>query len=337
MTRTAVVGVGRWGKNLLRTFHGLGGLWGFAERDPELRALRAESYPDVEAVEGLEDVINRGEAEAVVLATPVVRHFEMCRRALEAGLHVFVEKPITLDVREAEELLDLANTNGRVLMVGHLLLYHPAVTKLKELCEEGRLGELYYLYAQRVNLGQIRRDENAMWSLAPHDISIVLHFFGESPVSVSAIGSSYVPFNRNVEDVVFLNMRFADGRIANIHSSWLDPSKVRRITLVGSHGMALFDDMEPDRRLRIFDKRAMADSGSAVPSSPVPVHDGESWTPELPAAEPLRLEAMHFLECIRTGRQPLSDGKNGLAVLRVLAAAQRSLHKGGDPVKLSTM
>ena len=234
---------------------------------------------------------------------------------------------------QAEELVELAKEKDRILMVGHLLLYHAAIERMKALIDEGELGELYYMYGQRINLGKVRRDENALWSLAPHDISIALHMFGKPPVKVAAVGSAYIQKEKNIEDVVFLTLFFDDGKMANFQLSWLDPHKTRCMTLVGSKKMLVFDDMEANDKVKIYDKGVQ--SGDVAPEmQAIPVRSGETTTVILPAAEPLKQEALHFLACIENGSQPLSDGQNGLDVLKVLAAAQRSLQANGLPMEL---
>ncbi len=333
MTKVAVVGSGGWGKNHVRVFHQLGVLWGVAELDEKRRAEQAALYPEIQLVENVQDVIDAGQVDAVVVATPAGAHYEIAKQALLAGLHVFVEKPLTLDVTQAEELVTLAKEKDRILMVGHLLLYHAAVERMKALLDEGELGDLYYMYGQRINLGKVRRDENALWSLAPHDISIALRMFGKPPVKVAAVGSAYIQKDKNIEDVVFLTMFFDDGKIANFQLSWLDPHKTRCMTLVGSKKMLVFDDMEAVDKVKLFDKGVQpGDHGPDMQA--IPVRSGETLAVELPAAEPLKQEALHFLDCIQNGSQPLSDGQNGLDVLKVLAAAQRSLQANGLPMEL---
>jgi len=242
-----------------------------------------------------------------------------------------VEKPITLDVAQAEELATLAEARGLVLMVGHLLMYHPAMTRLKEMVDQGALGDVYYLYTSRLNLGQVRRHENAMWSLAPHDISVALYLLGEQPAEVAAQGLTYL--QPGIPDTVFLTLRFASGRAAHVHVSWLDPHKVRRITVVGSQKMAVFDDVDSTEKLRVYDKGvqrpAYENYGEALT-----LRFGDIQIPQLDMREPLRLECQHFADAILNRRTPLSDGRNGVAVLRVLAAGQRSLDQNGQPMRI---
>ena len=268
---------------------------------------------------------------ALVVCAPSPFHAPLARAALEAGKHVLVEKPLAPTVAEAEDLVLRAKKARRVLMVGHLLLYHPAVRLLKGLVSRGALGRVHYLYAQRTNLGRIRRDEGALLSLGPHDVSVMAHLLGAWPEAVSAQGAAYVQPER--EDVVFLTLRFPGGRLGHVHLSWLDPHKVRRLTIVGSEKMAVFDDMEPAEKIRIHDKGAM-------PSEPGTMHEalalrfGETRIPRLSAAEPLREELRAFLRSAAKGTRPLADGASGVEVVRVLAAAERSLAARGREVSV---
>jgi predicted dehydrogenase len=259
----------------------------------------------------------------VALVTPAPTHHALARHALLAGKHVFVEKPMTLRADHAEELIELADHVGRKLMVGHLLEYHPAIELMKHELEAGSLGQSYYMYCQRLNLGVVRRDENAFWSLAPHDVSVVLYLFEQEPVSIEACGQDFL--QAGIEDVVFASLRFADGRMAHIHVSWLDPCKTRSMVLVGSEKMLLFDDMQPTEKIRIFDKNAYPEfAGAGVPSA-IHVRHGDILIPRLPGQEPLVREAAHFVDAILNDTQPRSDGRDGLRVVRVLEEVERQL------------
>jgi predicted dehydrogenase len=261
-----------------------------------------------------------------------VTHFELARRALASGKDVFVEKPMTLTYEHAVELVEAADAGERILMVGHLLEYHAGVDKMKELLDTGELGEPYYLYSERLNLGRIRSDENALWSLAPHDISIILYLLGEEPISVAAQGAAYI--RPDIEDVVFLGMRFPGNRFAQIHVSWLDPHKVRRTTLVGSKRMVVFDDMQGSEKIRIYDKGVDPNGMYVAYSESLTLRFGEVIVPALKMTEPLKRECEHFVECVKNRTTPRSDGRDGMRVVRVLDAAQRSLKSGGLPVTL---
>jgi predicted dehydrogenase len=276
-------------------------------------------------------MLEKKDIDAIVVVTPAVLHYKQVRDALEAGKHVFVEKPMSLSVREAAELEDLARTRKLTLMVGHLLIYHPAVNKLKSLISDGELGEVYYLYAQRVNLGKVREDENALWSFAPHDISVVLYLIGEEPEVVTATGECYL--QKGIEDVVFLTMKFPGRQMAQIQLSWLDPHKERKLTVVGSKKMAVFDDVQASEKIRIYDKGVDKPPEYGSYGEYLTLRDGDILIPRIKMQEPLRLECEHFIECVRTGKRPVTDAKSGVGVVRILEAAQQSLDKGGVPVK----
>jgi predicted dehydrogenase len=272
--------------------------------------------------------------DAVAVAVDAPNHFALARAALEAGRHVFVEKPLALSVEEAETLCALADRRGRTLMVGHLLLYHPAIVTTRSLIDRGELGELLYMYARRVNLGIVRESENAWWSLAPHDIAVALHLARGVPAQVNVMGASYLQRERGIEDIAFATLRFEGGFLAHLHVSWLDPHKRRSLTVVGSRQMLTFDDTVTTEKLRIYDKSAMPRPGHTTYAEGVGVRSGTVVSPILPNVEPLRLECDHFLECVRTGERPRSDGRQGLAVVKVLEAGQRSMRLGGQPVEV---
>lgn len=333
MVTLGQVGLGYWGPNLLRNFNGLAQARVKVCCDLDEAALRrvGSLYPGMTITGDYDALLGDPEVEGVIVTAPTPAHYPLAKAALLSGRHVFVEKPIALAVAEAEELVALAQERGRVLMVGHLLMYHPAVTRLKQLVEGGELGEVYYLYASRLNLGQVRRSENAMWSLAPHDISVALYLLGEEPEAVAAQGLTYL--QPGIPDTVFLTLRFASGRAAHVHVSWLDPHKVRRITVVGSQKMAVFDDADSTEKLRIYDKGVQRPAYDSYGDS-LSLRFGDISIPRIDMREPLRLECQHFIDCIVNGQTPLSDGRNGVQVLRVLEAGQRSLELGGEPVML---
>jgi predicted dehydrogenase len=328
------VGLGYWGPNLLRNFQELSGarVKTVCDLDRDALAQVMERYPGLAGTQDYDDLLDDPEIEAIVVTSSAATHYRLAKPALEAGKHVFVEKPIALQVDQAETLVRLADDRGLTLMVGHLLLYHPAVTRLKELVDGGELGDIYYVYTERRNLGKVRVDENAMWSLAPHDISVVLYLLGEMPEAVAAQGQSYL--QPGIEDTVFFTLRFADGRLAHSHVSWLDPHKVRRVTVVGSRQMGIFDDVEPSEKLRIYDKGVDRTPEYSSYGDALTLRFGDIFVPRVEMKEPLRLECQHFLDCIEQGRQPLSSGHNGLQVLRVLDALQRSLDREGRLVTL---
>jgi predicted dehydrogenase len=322
--RVGVVGLGYWGPNLARNFAAIDGcelVW-LCDDSAQVRERLAGSFPGVRASGELDDLLGDPALDAIVLATPVPTHAELAVRVLEAGKHCFVEKPLATTVADAQRAVDAAERTERILMVGHLLEYHPAVTHLKQLVQEGELGSLYYVYGNRVNLGKLRAEENALWSLGAHDVSVVLHLIGEEPLECSAHGECYV--REGVQDVVFCYLRFPSGQVAHLHLSWLDPHKERRITVVGSRRMATFDDMRTEGKLTVYDKGFDEDASSW---GEYITRAGESFSPRLANAEPLRLECEHFIECAREGRTPRSDGHSGLRVVRVLEALQRSLEQ----------
>jgi predicted dehydrogenase len=317
-----VVGLGYWGPNLARNFDALpdAELRWCCDARPELRERFAVLYRGTRVTDALDDLLGDPELDAVVLATPVPTHADLATRVLDAGKHCFVEKPLAQSVPDAERAVAAAARSGKVLMVGHLLEYHPGVTKLKEIADSGELGAIHYIYSNRLNLGQLRADENALWSLGAHDVSVILRLAGEEPYEVSARGESYM--REGIEDVVFAFLRFPSGLAAHLHLSWLDPHKERRFTIVGAKRMATFDDMELERKVTVYDKGF--DESSASYGEYI-TRTGDIWSPRIPNAEPLRLEAAHFVACIREGRTPVSDGESGLRVVRVLEALQREL------------
>jgi len=317
-----VVGLGYWGPNLARNLGAIGGceLAWLCDASAEARAKLERSFPAARSTSAIEDLLADEELDAIVLATPVPTHAELAIAVAEAGKHCFVEKPLATNAADAERAVAAAAAAGKILMVGHLLEYHPAVARLKELIEGEELGNLFYIYGNRLNLGKLRADENALWSLGAHDVSVALHLIGEEPTECEAHGASYV--REGVQDVVFCYLRFPSGIVAHLHLSWLDPHKERRITVVGSRRMATFDDMLIEGKLTIYDKGFDEDTrswGEYIARS------GDTFSPRIPNLEPLRIECEHFVHCIRTGETPRSDGQSGLRVVRVLEKLQVSL------------
>lgn len=302
----------------MRNFAELGALHIICDADPDTLEELALRYPGANAERSYQQVLANNEIEGVVIASPAALHYSMAKEALLAGKDVFVEKPFTTNARDAGELVQLAHDDHRILMSGHLLLYHPAVQMLKQYIQSGELGDIYYLYSTRVNLGQIRRDESALWRLVPHDIAVFLYLLDSSPVPVSAHGSCYL--QPHLEDVVFATLEFPGGILAHIHASWLDPHKTRQLTVVGSEKMAIFDDMEPQFKLQIHDKGAANDTLLTRSS-------GQS-SPPLAHSEPLLLECQQFVHCMEDRSKPLSDGKLGLEVVQTLEALQHLLEAG---------
>ncbi len=334
MVGVAVVGAGNWGRNLVRNFASLPGVEVKYVCDLAAKVRKAMSalYPRVVVTDDIGQALADDGVDAVVVAVDAPRHYEMARTALAAGKHTYVEKPLALSVAEAKELVELAASGDRKLMVGHLLEYHPAVEYMKEMIGKGAVGEPLYLYFQRVNLGIVRKAENAWWSLAPHDVSVACYLFDAEPVVVSASGHGYL--QEGVEDVVFASLKFADGRMAHIHVSWLDPHKVRKVTLVGSQKMVVFDDMEAAEKVRVYDKGAYVRKTVDSYVEAITLRMGDILIPKIPSGEPLRAECQHFVDCILKDTAPRSDGADGLRVVKVLAAGSASLGKGGEPVGL---
>jgi predicted dehydrogenase len=336
--KVGLLGLGYWGPNLARNFAALPNaeLAYLCDLSPELRAKYASQFPQATFTDRYDDLLEDDTLDAVVLASPVPTHHKLGKLALEAGKHTFIEKPLALNAADAQELAELADAKGVKLMVGHLLEYHPGVHHVREMLQSGELGEMLYAYSHRLNLGQFRRDENALWSLGVHDVATLMYLIGEAPIEVSARGESYL--NEGVEDVVFGNMKFAGGTLAHIHLSWLDPHKIRKLTVVGSKKMVTFDDMETDRKVTVYDKGFSVD-GQVQPGSGdwgeyISKREGDISIPRLPAQEPLRIECQHFVDAILKDTTPRSDGWDGVRVVQVLEGMQRSLENGGTPVAL---
>lgn len=327
-----IVGLGYWGPNLLRNFSQLNGvrIKYCCDLDEEILARTQLQYPNIEMTKDYTKLLQDSEIDGIVLAVSAPHHYNLAKQAILHNKHIFVEKPLTLEISHAEELVQLSEKNNVKLMVGHLMEYHPAIEELKRMIKEQELGDIYYLYSQRVNLGRIRKDENALWSLAPHDISIIMYLLESEPINVVARGQAYL--QDGVEDVVFLDMLFPSKIMAHIQLSWLDPHKIRRTTIVGSKKMAVFDDMDPSEMLRIYDKGVKTNSSYGSFGESLSLRFGDVTIPYIKMIEPLKLECQHFIDCIVKGIQPRSNGIDGLKVVRVLQAAQESLLKGGFPI-----
>jgi len=334
MKNLAIAGIGAWGKNLLRSFYSLaqGHLVLVCDRDENKLAYAKANYVGLETTVKYEDILKRDDVEAVVLATPPAEHFEMARLAIEANKDVFVEKPLVLSVAEGEKLVEAAEKANRILMVGYIMIYHPASIFLKSLIDDGKLGKVYYLYASRVNLGKVREVENSLWSFAPHDISLILYLLEKNPVRITATGSAYL--QPGIEDVAFMTLHFGDGTMAHIHVSWLDPHKDRKLVVVGSKRMAVFDDTQASEKIRLYDKGVNTKQDYETYGEYLSVRTGDIVIPQVKSSEPLTEECRHFLHCIEKRERPRSDGGEGLRVLKILEAAQKSLEAGGAPVNL---
>jgi predicted dehydrogenase len=318
--RVGHAGLGYWGPNVARNFAELADLRWLCDLSPDLLSAAAARHPQARTTTRFDEMLADPEVDAIVLATPVVTHYELAKQALLAGKHVFVEKPQSQSSAEAEELTVLAQENDLVLMPGYLLLYHPAVSMLKELIDAGDLGEVLYLYGNRQNLGQFRSDENALWSIGAQDFSMILHLIDEEPTEAWARGESFL--RKGIEDVVFSYLRFPSGVVAHTHVSWLDPHKIRKLTVVGSDKMAVFDDMEPDRKLTVYDKGPIQ-----RPATEWQIREGDIHIPKLARDEPLGRECAHFLSLVSGEGDPHAPARQGLAVVRTLELLQESLDR----------
>jgi predicted dehydrogenase len=323
VTRVAHAGVGGWGKNVVRVVGELAELAWIVDLDEGRRAEYGERYPAARATADFGEPLADESIEAVVIATPVPTHYALAKQALEAGKHVFVEKPPAMRAEEMEELVELARRNGRVLMPGHLLLYHPGLRKVKELVDAGALGEVAVVYGNRQNLGVIRSNENTLWSLGVHDLSVILWLLGEEPSEAVAHGVDRL--QKGIEDVVFCFLRFPSGRVAHMHLSWLDPHKMRKMTVVGLEKMVVFDDMELERKVTVYEK---------APWEPAQTYGewrtrtGDIFSPKIANDEPLRLELEHFFSLVEDGPGDHKEARDGLAVVRALDKLTESLRGG---------
>jgi predicted dehydrogenase len=339
--RVALIGLGYWGPNYARVVSELPEAELVAVCDASAAALEfmGARAPGARRTTEVADVLG-ADVDAVIVATPTSTHRALAGAALEAGKHVLCEKPLAPTLAECDELIALAEDAGKVLFTGHTFLFNPAVRRMRELIEQGEIGKLLYAHATRTGLGPIRQDVNALWDLAPHDVSILLYLFGEDPRSVSATGRSFL--REGTEDVVFAQLAFADGAIAGIHVSWLDPYKVRRVTAVGDRKMVVFDDIAVDEKLKVFDKGASYDAisesarGTEFGEYRAVIRDGDIVIPKVAAREPLKEQVAEFVRCCVEGDRPLTDGENGRRVVAVLEATTESLRRGGAPVEVAT-
>jgi len=323
----AVIGSGYWGKNLVRNYHEMGALKLICDKNETVLSSFLEQYPGIDTCVALNDALSHEDIQGIVIATPAEAHYTLARECLLAGKHVYVEKPLVLDEGEGRELIDLAVDRSLVLMVGHLLQYHPVFIRLKKLAHNGEMGRINYIYSHRLNLGKIRREENILWSFAPHDISMILALAGEEPQAISATGGCYL--HRKIADVTTTHLEFPSGLGAHVFVSWLHPFKVQQLVVVGERKMAVFDDTLPwEDKLLLYPHQITWQN-----NIPVPVK-AEPERLDIPQAEPLRMECEHFLQCISNGQKPSTDGVEGLRVLRILNAAQHSLDHDGKRVEL---
>ncbi|MFL5963594.1 MAG: Gfo/Idh/MocA family protein [Gaiellaceae bacterium] len=341
MLRIGLIGLGYWGPNYARVITELpeSELVVVCDASSDALDFIRSRAPGARTATNADDVFTAEDVDAVVIATPTSTHYALALAALVGGKHVLCEKPLAATVAECDELIDVAARNQRVLFVGHTFLFNPAVRRMRSLIEEGAVGKLLYAHAARTGLGPIRQDVNALWDLAPHDLSILFHLFGQEPVSVSATGQAFL--REGVEDVVFAQLRFGDGAIAGIHVSWLDPYKVRRVTAVGEQRMVVFDDIAVDEKLKVFDKGASYDAisesarGTEFGEYRAVIRDGDILIPKVAAQEPLKEQVLEFIRCCETGERPATDGVAGRRVVAVLEAATESLRLRGAPVDVA--
>jgi predicted dehydrogenase len=334
--KVGVVGCGYWGPNLVRNFRSLPDchLKMMCDINHERLKYFKPLYPEVQRSMDYDHMLNGANLDAVVIATAVKFHYPMAKASLLAGKHTFIEKPMAGSSEHCEELVEIAKNKGLVLMAGHTFLYSPVVRKIKEIIDRGDIGEIRYISARRLNLGIYQKDINVAWDLAPHDISIILSIMGEQPVSVNCRGSAHI--TPGIEDVTTMCLTFPKQRSAIIHSSWLDPRKVREMTIVGSKRMIVYDDVAPLEKVRIFDARVeRAPHYDTFAEFQYAYHYGDMYVPYIKQEEPLKAECQHFLDCIRHGKTPITDGQQGLALVRILEASSESLKRGGSPVNLS--
>jgi len=336
MIKIGIIGCGYWGPNLVRDFSEIDGvkIVKCCDLSEEKLTFIKRRWPDVTTTRESRDVLTDKSIDAVIIATSANTHYKLARESFLAGKHTFVEKPLTFVPEEAEELIGLAEEAGRVLMVGHTFEFNPAVEKMKDCIKKKDIGDVYYITSRRLNLGKIREDINAMWNLAPHDISILNYMLERPPVEVRAWGASFL--QDGIEDVVMMALTFSGNVFANIHVSWLDPLKVREMVVVGSKKMIVYDDIDNEGKIRIYDKGVDRMVSSQIYGEyQVKLRAGDCLIPKLPMYEPLKKECQHFIDCVVNNKKPMTDGNNGLRVVKVLAAAQESLRNGGKAVKIN--
>jgi predicted dehydrogenase len=341
MIKLGIIGCGYWGANLVRNFYNTNNceIKIVAEASSARQDFVAKNYPEIQITSEYTDLLKDKEIDAIIVATPASNHFQIAKESLNAGKHVFVEKPLALTSKDAEELVELAEKKKKTLMVGHTVIYNEPIKKVKEFIDSGEIGEIYYAYASRVNLGKVRSDVNVMWNLAPHDVSVLLYLLNKKPVKVTAKGFSYI--QENIEDVVYLNISFEKNINAQIHLSWLDPNKRRDITIVGSKKMLVYDDISPER-IKIYDKgidkqnkHAYLGEYKDFAEYQLIQRAGDITIPKVTINEPLKIECQHFIECICSNKEPLTGGRSALDVVRILEAADTSLKNSGHEVTLN--
>jgi len=331
----AVIGCGYWGPNLIRNFRSLQEvkLKIVCDKDQNRLDHMKTLYPDIETTTNYEDILKDNSIHAVGIATPVFTHHKLAKACLIAGKHTFVEKPLASSSDECKDLIKIAKDKSLILMVGHFFIYTPPVIAIKEYIKSGELGDVFYISTRRLNLGPFQKDINVAWDLATHDIAIILYLLEENPVSVNCQGKAHI--NPNIEDITTISLNFNSTRYATIQSSWIDPHKIRDVTIVGSKKMIVYDDTQPLEKIKVFDKRVMApphyDTFAEFQYS---YHYGDIHIPYLKQVEPLKTECQDFIDCIKTGKKSLASGENGLEVVKILEAANKSLKENGCPIQL---
>jgi predicted dehydrogenase len=327
MKNIAIAGCGYWGKNLVRNFHRIGALGAVCDSNPDALKKTSALYPDINAFDSFDRLLADNSTEAIVIATPASSHYTLVKKALERGRDVLVEKPFTTSFKEASELAELADKKKLILMVGFTFLYNPAVRKVKEIIDSEELGDIYYIYSRRLNLGIIRKDINVWWNLAPHDISIILYWLSRKACAVSGSGFSFI--QKGIEDVVFGNIRFDSGAGAQIHVSWLDPNKTREMVIIGSKKMVIYDDVSADRKVTIYDKGIDKFEDFQTFGQFQLIHRaGDVNIPKIDFREPLEIEAQHFVECIKTKQEALTSARRALPTVKILESVQESIKQG---------
>ena len=333
MRHVGIIGCGHWGRNYTRVFYELSSVERIVccDRDKQILGKLVEQYSSLQITDNYKNILENPEIKAVVIATPAASHFKLASDCLIARKHLLVEKPLTLKVDEAKELEELAKKNNLTLMVGHTFLFNAGIQKVNEYINEEKCGALYYLHARRTHMGLIREDVNAAWDLAPHDVYIFSHLLGENPVSVSAIGGSYL--NENKEDVAFITLKYPSGAIGNIHVSWADSNKIRKIEVVGSRARLIFDDLENLEKVKIFEKGISTDrSYDSFAEFQYVLRDGDIISPKIFMKEPLKEQCIHFLDCINSKKKPLSNARDGVEVVKIMCAIEQSIKQDGAPI-----
>lgn len=338
MLNVAVAGCGSWGPNLVRNFSLLRrvNLHSVCDTDRSRLSLLKKQYDHISVTEDYLEILNNPEVDAIVIATPASTHYRLAMDSLKHDKHVLVEKPLALSTKECVQLVECAESRNKVLMVGHTFLFNSAVNKLKEYIVNKEIGEVFYIFAERLNLGQIRRDVNALWNFAPHDISIMLHILERVPYRVRARGLKYT--NDVNEDIVFIDLDFSDGIASHIYLSWLNPLKVRRMTVVGSKKMIIYDDANTDAKIQLYDKgldKIPLDGGvESYGDFQLKLRAGDIFIPKINYEEPLKVQCNHFIDCIENGKRPLTDGRHGLKVVKIIAAAEKSIKNNSKHIEL---